>query len=181
MEEAHHPLVLHGKSGRGKTALCAVLLHLWHENSPEDVVVYRFLGTSPNSSNLLNVLQVCHRNLRFFNVRFSKIRFFSLQLWFLQTLILQIYEVLQLPTVEIQQLQNFNKVVQTFVKVLETASTALGSSRNKRLVIILDSLDQLSTQDGAHRYLTFHFFDAKLFTWNSSCSEWLPLINVEKF
>lgn len=71
---------------------------------------------------------------------------------FPQSLILQITEVFELPVPQLHLLQNFNGVVQRFSKLLDSVGDKLnGSQPHSSLIIFLDSLDQLSSQEGAHR------------------------------
>jgi len=56
--EFRNPLVLHGLSGQGKTAVMAVAAQRVTDwLCPRPVVVLRFLGTSPSSSDILSVLR----------------------------------------------------------------------------------------------------------------------------
>ena len=55
-----YPMIIHGVSGSGKTSVlarCSMLANAWSEDSKRWNVIVRFLGTSPNSSNILHVLQ----------------------------------------------------------------------------------------------------------------------------
>lgn len=57
------PYVLHGESGYGKTSLLAVAssrVYEWLGDHPDLVVVRRFLGTTPDSTNIGSLLgSVC--------------------------------------------------------------------------------------------------------------------------
>ena len=62
-EEDHNPLVVHGPSGTGKTALLARAAHIASENYKGRIFL-RFLGTTPQSSNLNALLSSLCRELR---------------------------------------------------------------------------------------------------------------------
>lgn len=57
------PIILQGENGCGKTSLMAKIatkIREWYDNSCEPVVLLRFLGTSPDSSNIAPLLtSVC--------------------------------------------------------------------------------------------------------------------------
>ena len=63
---------------------------------------------------------------------------------------MQITEACSLPVPKLHQIQNYNNLLQMFSKSLSDASKVL-KKENTDLVIVLDSLDQLSPQDGAYR------------------------------
>ncbi|XP_076085339.1 NACHT and WD repeat domain-containing protein 2-like [Mytilus galloprovincialis] len=57
MSEKRHPLVIHGESGSGKTSLMAMIAKKANEWLDwKATVVIRFLGTTPKSSNLFDLL-----------------------------------------------------------------------------------------------------------------------------
>ena len=55
------PIIIYGSSGKGKTALVAKIAEIW-QGKDSTAVFCRFLGTSPNSSHIHNVLQVSIRS-----------------------------------------------------------------------------------------------------------------------
>ncbi|XP_076802555.1 NACHT domain- and WD repeat-containing protein 1-like isoform X2 [Clavelina lepadiformis] len=132
MEKLYHetcrqPVVIFGSSGKGKTALMAMILKYCRKRSPNDYLIYRFLGTSPNSSHIHNVLQ---------------------------TVIIQICEAYKLTIPAFHTLQNFNTLVQRFIELLDQISNKVQNvdpNEKRNLVIVLDSLDQLSPLEGAHK------------------------------
>ncbi|XP_060597775.1 NACHT domain- and WD repeat-containing protein 1-like [Ruditapes philippinarum] len=67
----NQPLVLHGTSGTGKTSIlakAAEMIRLWM-NKPT-VIILRFLGTSPDSSDLMSLLySICCQIRRVYNLR----------------------------------------------------------------------------------------------------------------
>lgn len=118
LKPATNPLVIHGRSGSGKTSVMAKAASCMQEWCTGFVVV-RFLGTSPQSSTIREVLvsiseQIC--------TLFG----FSLPLFS------------KMETIDI---------VQYFRNVLMSSIEKIPS---KRVVIMLDSIDQLSLVDGAH-------------------------------
>lgn len=58
-----HPLVIHGVSGSGKSALMARAIQLVQESDPKDVVVFRFIGTTPEASNSRTLLESLCRQI----------------------------------------------------------------------------------------------------------------------
>ena len=114
------PLIVHGKSGSGKTSVMAKLAAvLKSQLGPTCKCVLRFLGTSPPSSSIREVLaSVCLQICAIYNVHPPD---------FIQmdaTLIMQYFR---------------NQLLE---------SLSLPSTES--LVVILDSIDQLSAADGAH-------------------------------
>lgn len=55
-ETVINPLIIHGKSGCGKTALVARAAILVKEKDPDDHLVIRFLGTTGDSSSITKLL-----------------------------------------------------------------------------------------------------------------------------
>lgn len=124
--ENHQPYILYGESGVGKTATVAKLILEAHKNivnekSKPANIVYRFLGTTPDSSNLDRLL-----------ISLTK----------------QICEIYETVPEKEAAVTDFTHLTDMFYRALETASVAAG--RLAPLVIILDSLDQLSSNYGAH-------------------------------
>eukprot|EP00026_Physarum_polycephalum_P000315 Phypoly_transcript_00315.p1 GENE.Phypoly_transcript_00315~~Phypoly_transcript_00315.p1 ORF type:complete len:1677 (+),score=283.12 Phypoly_transcript_00315:184-5214(+) len=62
---AKHPLIISGDSGSGKTFCVAGAIQKALAKSKEASIVYRFLGTSPKSSNLRQLLQGLCQQLAF--------------------------------------------------------------------------------------------------------------------
>ncbi|KAJ1085603.1 hypothetical protein NDU88_005733 [Pleurodeles waltl] len=121
-DRCHHvPLVIHGPSGTGKTALvCKVSECVGNALGDQAVVVLRLLGTSPLSSQIHSVLV---------NICF------------------QVCLAVDLPPPSTQATNSYNDTVRFFQRLLMDVSR-----RDKEsLVVIFDSLDQLSPSDGAHR------------------------------
>ena len=120
---SHCPFLVYGRSGIGKTALLAWVAKQSTEwLNGNCTVLLRFLGTSPHSSNICDVLK---------------------------SMILQLCldRGYNLPAEE--QLENIGDVRRLFWDVLVRASQ---DGRDTRpVVIVLDSCDQLSLIDGAHR------------------------------
>ena len=121
-------LVLHGPSGAGKTATVAKLIrHLATRKTQAELqprVVYRFLGTTPASSSL-NLL--------------------------LESLIEQIREIYNLASPETRQcLTGHPQSADDFGFICWTPWRKIGDSAPP-LIIILDSLDQLSDSFQAHQ------------------------------
>ena len=114
------PLVIHGLSGSGKTSVMAMVgsnALSWMGSSA--TCVLRFLGTTPASSNLRDVLaSICS----------------------------QICTVHQLPLPVFDHM-DATQIIQFFrSRLLE----CLASLKDERILILLDSVDQLSPADGAH-------------------------------
>ncbi|XP_077984718.1 NACHT domain- and WD repeat-containing protein 1-like [Glandiceps talaboti] len=110
------PLVVHGPSGSGKTsvvAMAAKMARTWVDGKA--VVVLRFLGTTPNSSNIRRVLY---------------------------SLVQQIYKVFGDDTIIPQDLK-------LLIRSLHDSMSK--ASKERPLVILLDSLDQLDSDDGAQQ------------------------------
>lgn len=120
--QASHPLVLHGKSGSGKTSVMAKAaesMHDWSSMALENFIILRFLGTSPQSTSIREVLiSICD------------------QICSLYYLTSPIFD--EMDTVGVIQYFRNDLLV------------SLKKYPSKSLVIILDSIDQLSPTDGAH-------------------------------
>ncbi|GCB81587.1 hypothetical protein scyTo_0022809, partial [Scyliorhinus torazame] len=117
----HGPLVIHGPSGTGKSAVMSKLAEGVRKSLGKGtVVVTRLLGTSPQSSEIYSVLKsACFQVCLAFK--------------------------LKPPLAHI--VNSYNELVRFFHNLLSTVS-----KKNKEaLVVIFDSLDQLSSNDGAHR------------------------------
>ncbi|ULT89955.1 hypothetical protein L3Y34_008385 [Caenorhabditis briggsae] len=118
------PIILQGENGCGKTSLMAKIakeIRNWYDNTCEPVVLLRFLGTSPDSSNIAPLLtSVCNQIALNYDESLNN----------------------SAPT-------ELSKLFQHFKKITYLAT------RERPLVIIFDSLDLLSTIDGAHELLWF--------------------------
>ncbi|KAG8594792.1 hypothetical protein GDO81_001328 [Engystomops pustulosus] len=116
------PLVIYGASGSGKTALlCKAFDMIKYSvaNNGNYILVLRLLGTSPQSSEIHDVLKsICY----------------------------QVCLALDLPPPTPQVTNIYNETVRFFHQILTTVSTR----QKETLVLLLDSLDQLSQSDGAH-------------------------------
>jgi len=122
--ETRSPLILHGLSGQGKTAVMAVAAQRvtrWIPSSTQPVVVLRFLGTTPSSSDILSVLR---------------------------SVITQLSLALDLPVSDkLEQMSNVRKAFATLLQ-------RIGKKRSHSCVVIFfDSVDQLSKTYGAHRMM----------------------------
>ncbi|XP_078423676.1 NACHT domain- and WD repeat-containing protein 1 [Cetorhinus maximus] len=117
----HRPLVIHGPSGTGKTAVMSKLAEEVRKSLGKGtVVVTRLLGTSPQSSEIHPVLKsVCFQACLAFK--------------------------LKPPSAHV--VNSYNELVQFFHSLL----SAVSKKNREALVLIFDSLDQLSSNDGAHR------------------------------
>jgi len=122
--ETRSPLVLHGLSGQGKTAVMAVAAQRvigWIPAGTRPIVVLRFLGTTPASSDILSVLR---------------------------SVIAQLSLALDLPVSD--KLEQMSSARTVFASLLQR----VGKKRSQsRIVIFLDSVDQLSKTFGAHRMM----------------------------
>ncbi len=129
MTKVHHyinnatsrPLILHGKSGSGKTTVMAKaaksIISCWSEQ--ETFIILRFFGTSPSSSSIREALiSICEQ-------------------------ICGLYETTH-PT--------FNDL--DIVEIVQYFRTDLwinvAEFPSKTVILMLDSVDQLSSMDGAH-------------------------------
>ncbi|XP_072034434.1 NACHT domain- and WD repeat-containing protein 1-like [Amphiura filiformis] len=113
------PLVVHGVSGSGKTSAMAMLVKNVRDWLGENyVVVFRFLGTSAQSSTIHETLQSVTRQICF------------------------AYGAEQPSS---NDLEDYTELVQTFRYLLTTLP-----SKEKPLFIMLDSIDQLTSNNDAH-------------------------------
>uniref|UniRef100_A0A8R1E377 NACHT domain-containing protein n=2 Tax=Caenorhabditis japonica TaxID=281687 RepID=A0A8R1E377_CAEJA len=168
------PMILQGENGCGKTSLMAkiaIKIRDWYASSYEPVVLLRFLGTSPDSSNIVPLLtsvcdQVCRYSLplkvlpsRLGDLNFPSVLACTFELSRRDNALDYIFIDLVSNGILIamnydQSLKNcspteLSKLFQHFKKITYLAS------REKPLIIIFDSLDLLSTIDGAHELLWF--------------------------
>jgi len=115
------PIVLHGVSGQGKTAVMAVAAARtpgWCPPNNQPVVVLRFLGTSPASSDIFSALQ---------------------------SVIAQISKAFEIVITD--AMEQMSDVCRILANVLLKVSLERADSS---LIIYLDSVDQLSEKYGAH-------------------------------
>ncbi|XP_060582877.1 NACHT and WD repeat domain-containing protein 2-like [Ruditapes philippinarum] len=123
-EQCEDPVILYGQSGCGKTSIMAQTAHMVPSFLQNAVVVLRFLGTSPDSSNLRRLLHsLCEQIV----VCYGK-------------------ERTSVP-------EDFEELKDFFSELLK-----LGT-KEKPLVIILDSLDQLARDHNAYK---LHWLPRKL-------------------
>jgi len=123
VKHSHHrqPLVVYGSSGSGKTAFCAVVTKkIRMWLGDHSVVVARFLGTSARSSTLAPLLSSICQQICI------------------------AYKIIP----DKRKLANRRKLAKYLQELLLHVSLMFGSSLP--LVVILDSLDQLSPVDSSH-------------------------------
>ena len=119
------PLVIHGKSGYGKTCLLAKAadcVYDWLE-AKRTVVVTRFLGTTPESSNIFTLLK---------------------------SVIDQICVAFDYQPPKDTTLEKFGDVRRYFWRLLERIGQ---KHQDNKLVLFLDSVDQLSLAHNSHGML----------------------------
>lgn len=110
------PLVISGKSGVGKTAFVAKSVELMFKIYPESVVIQRYLGTSPESSTPISLIQ---------------------------SIIQQLCFVFAIEDVWSKSSDVLTTLSKNFLAIMEYISAKF-LNNNFRLFIVLDSLDQLS-------------------------------------
>ena len=118
------PLIVHGKSGYGKTAFMAKIalsVPTWLKDSSGVVTTIRFMGTSPDSTTIQCVLK---------------------------SLIIQLCYVYRLDLPREENLEKIGDLCREFNHLLNLVSK---SSFQRVLVIILDAVDQLLSRYSAHR------------------------------
>ena len=118
------PLIVHGESGYGKTAFMAKIalsVPEWLRDSGRVVTVIRFMGTSPESTNIQGVLK---------------------------SLIIQLCYVYKLELPKDESLEKIGDLCREFSNTLNLVSK---SEHRKVLVIILDAADQLLSRYSAHK------------------------------
>uniref|UniRef100_A0A1I8JF78 WD_REPEATS_REGION domain-containing protein n=1 Tax=Macrostomum lignano TaxID=282301 RepID=A0A1I8JF78_9PLAT len=120
------PVILHGPSGSGKTSLAAAVASTadaWFPTVP--VKVLRFLGTSAQSLTIKRLLaSMCHQICLLYSLHE-----------------LDVHTDPELST-------DYHFLVKHFKALLYRASAAATDGR--ALLLVLDSVDQLETSDGAH-------------------------------
>jgi hypothetical protein len=111
-----------GESGSGKSSVMAEAIREHESANQNAVIVYRFIGTTSNSSNIISLLQsICGQIAREYNVT-------------LQSLAGEGKE---------KALYEMNGLTEIFRKCLALCST------QKPIALFLDALDQLSDSDNA--------------------------------
>ena len=116
------PLIVHGTSGCGKTSVLAVIAQRAKDwLGMAPVIIVRFLGTSPSSSYIRSLLI---------------------------GVIQQICEAYDKECPKPEELNTAEQVFQSFRTIAFEVASVFGVERP--LVLIFDSLDQLSIADGAH-------------------------------
>ena len=118
----HHPLIVHGESGMGKTALMAYVANGIHQWISPKSVVMRFLGTSPHSSAIADTLL---------------------------SIIHQLSLVFKIKRPDESTLTMFGDIRRRFRWFLEKISSKTVPAAP--VVLLVDSADQLSRMHGAHR------------------------------
>ncbi|KAJ7373573.1 hypothetical protein OS493_011178 [Desmophyllum pertusum] len=118
--EKPEPLVIYGSSGSGKTSIMAVVAKSAREWLGDGTVcIFRFLGTSPDSSSIRSTIaSIC----------------------------LQICEVYGMDAPNADILEDFSQLMRFFHGLV----TSLPVSAVKPLVLIFDSVDQLSATNNAY-------------------------------
>ena len=119
--EYSKPLIVHGKSGCGKTAVMAKVADMTKTWFPNSVLMIRFLGTSTMSTAIRRVLvSLCNQ-------------------------ICEVYKIQKQTGIDTEA--DYQFLVQYFAALLWKLDT-----KDKHLVIVLDSVDQLSQVDHAHLF-----------------------------
>ncbi|KAL4221581.1 NACHT and WD repeat domain-containing protein 2 [Mactra antiquata] len=115
-QQTEEPLVLYGQSGCGKTSIMAQSAKMACKTLTNPIIVLRFLGTSPDSSNLRRLLQsVCQQIIHCYDKNRQSVP------------------------------EDFDELKTFFHESLKLAT------KDKPLVVILDSLDQLTRDYNALR------------------------------
>lgn len=114
------PMVIHGSSGSGKTSIMAVVAKSARQWLGDGTVcIFRFLGTSPESSSIRSTIaSIC----------------------------LQICEVYTMDAPKADILEDYSQLIRFFHGLI----SSLPVSNARPLLIILDSVDQLSPTNNAH-------------------------------
>lgn len=111
-----------GQSGTGKSSVMAKAVFDYQCQHPDSVVVYRFIGTTSSSSNIISLLQgICGQIAKEFNMKLEWLAGEGRE----------------------RMLHKMNGITEIFRKCL-----ALGTAE-RPVVICLDALDQLSDSDNA--------------------------------
>eukprot|EP00026_Physarum_polycephalum_P000620 Phypoly_transcript_00621.p1 GENE.Phypoly_transcript_00621~~Phypoly_transcript_00621.p1 ORF type:complete len:1433 (-),score=188.40 Phypoly_transcript_00621:46-4263(-) len=114
------PHVVWGESGSGKTSLVAALLQHFKDQYPDAMVIYRFVGITPASSTVRQLLQSVYS---------------------------QIVELLRISNKDSDVDEDLLKVPSELKQLNENFPKLLAQRKNLPLFIFLDSLDQLSQED----------------------------------
>ncbi|CAD5119220.1 DgyrCDS7852 [Dimorphilus gyrociliatus] len=117
VKESNTPIIVHSPSGCGKTSVMAMLSKLIPTCFPnvEPIVIVRFLGTTPFSSNIRSLLRsICEQISKIFNLTYT-------------------------------ETSDFSELIKQFYQLLNE------STEKSPLILLLDSIDQLSVEDGAHK------------------------------
>jgi len=135
-----HPLAIHGVSGSGKSALMAEAFMRTEKKHPKAIKMTRFTGVTPASSEIRSLLEeLCKQIYRDFNFKEQKqqklaeIKGYDEKS---QEEKRRIEEEYSIPS----EIQKISKAFKNFLSIIP---------KNRKLILFLDALDQLSTENNA--------------------------------
>jgi len=137
----NHPLVVWGVSGSGKSALMARCAELIHQKLPSARLIHRFIGATPASTDIRSLLEsLCREIYRTFDYDEQK-----------RQRLAEVHGADEQALKRRQEIEAEYEMPMDIQKLPDRFGSFLAKvPPNRRLVLFLDALDQLSPTDNAH-------------------------------
>ncbi|MBD3192500.1 MAG: DUF4062 domain-containing protein [Candidatus Heimdallarchaeota archaeon] len=155
------PLIIIGEPGSGKSAIIAKTYELLKQADSEDTIFIRFIGTTSQTANSLNLLKNLFKTLAIFSLKIDPVLIAKKNIEKLNTIYansgipiridptydLMTQKLLQLKrpmklNIEIDQIYDFERLASLIKEQI-----SLIQSNEKKIVILLDGIDQFPEKD----------------------------------